>query len=57
MLPEVLNNHFDCITPDQIVPLIVAEGDNENYTSDSKESFHGFDSQSDKQSDTNVHKN
>ena len=56
MLPEVLNNHFDYLIPDEIIPLIVDEGDNENYTSDSEssDSYHGFDSTSDVPSDSNV---
>jgi hypothetical protein len=56
MLPDVLNNHFDYLIPDEIIPLIVDERDNENDTSDSdsSDSYHGFDSTSDVPSDSNV---
>jgi hypothetical protein len=55
MLPEVLNNHFYYLIPDQIIPLVVREGTDENFTSDSEDSYHGFDSTSDTPSDINVH--
>jgi hypothetical protein len=57
MLPEVLNNHFDYLLPDQIIPLVVDEGNNENSTSDSEDSdsYHGFYSTSDVLSDSTVH--
>jgi hypothetical protein len=45
---------FDYSIPDQINPLIVGEGNDENFTSDSEDSYHGFDSTSDAPSDTNV---
>jgi hypothetical protein len=55
MLPEVLNNHFDYLIPDQINPLIVGEGNNENFTSDSEDSYHGFDTLDDNENtDVNV---
>jgi hypothetical protein len=56
MLPEVLNNHFDYLIPDEIVPLVVGEGDIENSSSDSEDNdyFHGFDSSSDVPSDNTV---
>jgi hypothetical protein len=54
MLPDVLVNYFDYAVPDQIIPLNVGEGDNENLTSDSEGSFHGFDFQSDEQSENDV---
>ena len=56
MLPEVLNNHFDYLIPDEIVPLVVGEGDIENSSSDSEDSdsYHGFDSASDVPSDGNI---
>jgi hypothetical protein len=55
MLPEVLNNHFDYLIPDQIIPLVVGEGNDENHTSDSEDSYHGLYSTSDAPSDTNAH--
>ena len=56
MLPEVLNNHFDYLIPDQIIPLVVGEGNIENSSSESEDSdsYHGFDSTSDVPSDSNV---
>ena len=56
MLPEVLNNHFDYLIPDEIIPLVVGEGNIENSSSDSEDndSFHGFDSTSDVPSDNTV---
>ena len=57
MLPEVLNNHFDYLIPDEIIPLVVGEGNIENSSSESEDSdsYHGFDSTSDVPSDNNVH--
>ena len=59
MLPEVLNNHFDYLIPDAIIPLVVGEGDIENSSSDSEDSdsYHGFDSASDVPSDGNTEPN
>ncbi len=59
MLPEALNNHFDYLIPDEIVPLVVGEGDIENFSSDSEDSdsYHDFDSASDVPSDGNTKPN
>ena len=54
MLPDVLNNHFGYAVPDQINHFNIAIGDNENPTSDSEESFNGFQSNSNSSSNNEI---